>query len=401
MSIHTKRLSYSISHMASGKKKTKLPQKITSWHVISLLFICAVLPFIVLIFQHQQKLPQQMASVATPQPVGQTGIWNLIFDDEFNGTTLDTTKWSVCLPWYSPNPGCPGANASEQELYMPDDLVVSNDTLKLHAEKRDVIYNGKTYHYTSGMISTGGINGSTSSQFNYKYGYMEMRARVPKGQGFWPAFWELPTDTSWPPEIDALEILGNDITTTYMTYHYTDNTGAAAEDGIAWTGPDFSADWHTFAVDWEPNAIHWYVDGVERRAAYTDTATIANRPMYILANLSVGGSWPGNADSTTPFPSDLEIDYIRVWKQSTSTSTLSPTPKFTLTSSPETTWQHQGLQGEKLTKAEQGCLCFRLPIGLIYDPVGKMVLDPDEAVQEAVRLIFSLFNKLDFIQMSS
>lgn len=77
-----------------------------------------------------------------------------------------------------------------------------------------------------------------------------------------------------------------------------------------------SSDFHTYAVDWEPDGIHWYVDGVEQRAAFTDSKNIVAKPMYLLIQLEVGGTWPGSPDSSTPFPSVYEVDYARVWQHS-------------------------------------------------------------------------------------
>jgi beta-glucanase (GH16 family) len=144
---------------------------------------------------------------------------------------------------------------------------------------------------------------------------MEMRAKVPKGKGLWPAFWALPPEGKWPPEIDVMEVLGHQTNTVHLHYHYNDSTGTHRNSGGAYTGPDLAADWHTYAVSWEPGAIRWYVDGVERRAAFTDARYIAAEPMYLLLNLQVGGSWPGSPDVTTPFPSDFEIDYVRIYQR--------------------------------------------------------------------------------------
>ncbi len=94
-----------------------------------------------------------------------------------------------------------------------------------------------------------------------------------------------------------------------MTYHYDATNNLS---GYPWSGPDFSAGWHTFAVDWEPNAITWYVDGVKRQQD-TNASTITNKPMYLLANLAVGGNWAGSPGATPAFPCEFSIDYIRVY----------------------------------------------------------------------------------------
>ena len=128
----------------------------------------------------------------------------------------------------------------------------------------------------------------------------------------WPAFWLLPADDSWPPEIDVLEILGHEPNIVYTTNHYRNADGKHEGKGDKWLGPDFSSGLHTYAIDWEPGEIVWYVDGVER---YHTTANVPKQPMYVLANLAVGGDWPGQPDATTPFPSAMVIEYIRVYEK--------------------------------------------------------------------------------------
>ncbi len=89
-------------------------------------------------------------------------------------------------------------------------------------------------------------------------------------------------------------------------------TVTVTRKGDKFVGPDFTKSYHTYAVDWQPNEIVWYVDGVER---FHVTENVPSVPMYILANLAVGGDWPGNPDATTPFPSYMDIDYIRVYQK--------------------------------------------------------------------------------------
>jgi beta-glucanase (GH16 family) len=165
------------------------------------------------------------------------------------------------------------------------------------------------------MVTTG-RNTSDLSQaprFTFQYGYAEIRARVPAGQGLWPAFWLLPATHKSKPEIDVMEILGDTPQITRMHVHYWDENGQRANDGQNWVGPDFSAGWHTFSVNWQANMIVWYVDGIERWRL-TDVAAISHEPMYLLLNLAVGGDWPGAPDGTTMFPAVYEIDYVRVWQ---------------------------------------------------------------------------------------
>ncbi len=242
-----------------------------------------------------------------PMPVGQAGNWRLVFSDEFDGTILDKSKWRTSFWWADTT--CSIESNNELELYNPEDVYLQNGNLVLRAQKRTLTaWNGNAYHYTSGMVMSGGRQGSHAPGFACTYGYFEARVRVPAGKGLWPAFWMLPADYRARPEIDIFEILGDTPNQVHLNYHYV-----GGNEGTTWRGPDFSAGWHVLGLDWEPNAITWYVDGVERWR-FTDASTIANTPLYLLLNLAVGGSWPGQPDASTPFPSYFYIDYVRVWQ---------------------------------------------------------------------------------------
>jgi beta-glucanase (GH16 family) len=265
------------------------------------------------------------AKAASRVPVEQRDSWNMTFNDEFKGTTLDRTNWVTCYPRTNPRDnGC--THGDELQRYLPKNVIVSDGTVKLRARKENYVApDGKKYKYTSGMITTGKDKWDTTTpaKFSYQYGYMEMRAKVPHGQGLWSAFWSLPWVKSdpgyWPPEIDVVEILGHNTAKAYMTYHWRGSATGHQVSGAKWTGPDLSQNFHTYGVWWKPSAIRWFIDGREVRAAYMDNGNIPSRPQYLLANLAVGGSWPGAPDATTPFPSDLEIDYVRVWQKQTDT----------------------------------------------------------------------------------
>ena len=239
-------------------------------------------------------------------PVGQsTTNWTPTFNDEFDNT-LNRAVWGSDYP--------NGGNGELQQ-YVSDNsrnnYLVQDSSLQLIARKES--YNNRAY--TSGIIHT-------QHRFFQKYGYFEMRARIPSGKGLWPAFWLMPNPGEGVPEIDVMEILGQQPNITYMTFHYDNDAGVYSQDQTEWTGPNFSADWHTFAIDWQPGSLTWYVDGVAQKEI-TDAAIIPNVPMFILANLAVGGTWPGSPNSTTTFPSSYAIDYIRVWQRP---DLVTPTP---------------------------------------------------------------------------
>lgn len=158
--------------------------------------------------------------------------------------------------------------------------------------------------YTSGMIST--VNG-----FSQTYGYFEMRARLPKGKGFWPAFWLLPKDGTWPPELDVMEMLGDKPTRVYLTPHSFAG-GVHSFHTMQTDLSDTSTTPHRYGALWTKDALTWFVD---RRAVATyPTPSDMTKPMYLVVTLAVGGSWPGSPDAQTCFPATMDVDYVAAWK---------------------------------------------------------------------------------------
>jgi beta-glucanase (GH16 family) len=239
---------------------------------------------------------------------------NLIFSEDFQCDQLDPGRWYPHYWWGDDNGSTIKPN-DELELYQSDNVLFYDGILRLRAEQETVTGpEGKVFHYTSGMINTGRHcwDDPAPDRLAFQYGYAEIRAKLPTGKGLWPAFWLLPHDQVWPPEIDVMEMVGHDPHTVSMATHWLDENGTHRSAGGKWTGPDFSADWHTFGVDWRPDALIWYVDGVERWR-FTDAAHIPAEPMYLVANLAVGGRWAGTPNESTPFPSYFEIAHIKVW----------------------------------------------------------------------------------------
>lgn len=262
------------------------------------------------------------AFAAPPALTDQTQVWQQTFGDDFDGIALDPAKWTTCYWWVS-NGGCTNTSNAEQQWYTPANVIVSDGTVKLRAQRQTTLApDGKTYDYTSGMISSGRASSllSTPPRFEFKYGYMEMRAKLPAGTGLWPAFWTLPSSQGWPPEIDVMEGRGDRPSDVNVGVYNKDATGKTVHGSVWVTGlADYTAGFHTFAVDWQPDRLDYYIDDV-LRIRVTDKTRIPIEPMYVLANLAVGGNWPGSPDATTPFPSDLEIDWIRVFERKADTS---------------------------------------------------------------------------------
>jgi beta-glucanase (GH16 family) len=249
-------------------------------------------------------------------PYGQPGRWELVFNDSFDSRTLDPNKWTTCYWW--DNQGCTNEGNQNLNWYLPENVKVVDNTLQLTAREESVqASDGRSYAYTSGMVTTGRNVSDTGvpARFAFQYGYIEVRAKVPAGQGLWPALWLLPADQVSKPEIDIMEVLGHETDRVHMNFHYTDSDGERARSKGEWKGKDVSDGFHVYAVNWTPDRITWYIDGEEHRR-YSNKTYIPSEPMYLLMNLAVGGEWPGSPDAVTPFPSRFEIDYVRVWKQS-------------------------------------------------------------------------------------
>jgi beta-glucanase (GH16 family) len=249
------------------------------------------------------------------EPEGQQGAWELLFSDEFDGTSLDGTKWVACYWW--DRGGCTNLGNHELQWYQPANVQVDGGQLRLRATREQAKgLDGVPYAYTSGLVSTGRDveDVSHAPKFVFRYGFAEMRARIPAGRGLLPAFWMLPSNHSSKPEIDIMEVLGQEPSILYTHLHYRDAQGNVQKPHGTIKTSDLSAGWHVFGVDWQPERIVWYLDGVERWR-YEDAKHIPNEPMYLIINLAVGGKWPGPPDASTRWPADMLVEYVRVWRR--------------------------------------------------------------------------------------
>lgn len=267
------------------KRKTNHAQKIVCG-CLGLLFLmtaCRLLPNL----NDRSANPAPADDIVSTTDMPRMQNTTLIFSEEFSGAQLNTTYWTTEYRWGR-------TNEPELQYYSPDALKVGQGILRITAEKRSM----EEMDYTSGMIAS-------FDRFTFTYGYLEMRAKIPAGQGLWPAFWLHLNNDDKSGEIDIFEFLGHEPNIIHMSYHFPKLTE------FWYDGPDYSQDYHNYAVDWEPDKIIWYIDGVEHARATQD---IPSEPMYIIVNLAVGGSWPGNPDETTRFPAHYDIDYIRLYQ---------------------------------------------------------------------------------------
>jgi beta-glucanase (GH16 family) len=171
--------------------------------------------------------------------------------------------------------------------------------------------------YTSARLTSQGT-------YTAQYGRIEARIRIPRGQGIWPAFWMLGADlpqVGWPAcgEIDVMENIGREPGSVHGTVHGPGYSGAEGISGTA-TLPSgaFADDFHVYGVDWRPGSISWTVDGaVYRTVTPADLGGdrwVFDKPFFVILNLAVGGGWPGSPDSSTRFPQQMTVDWLRVWQ---------------------------------------------------------------------------------------
>ncbi|MCH5249968.1 MAG: carbohydrate binding domain-containing protein [Lachnospiraceae bacterium] len=249
--------------------------------------------------------------------------YTLKWEDDFNGDSLNPADWN----YESHAPGWVNAELQEYtgEEGAGTNVVVKDGYLTIQAVK--TTKNGEDY-YTSGRINT-------QNKHDYQYGRFEVRAKVPSGKGFLPAFWMMPTDEGyygqWPKcgEIDVMEVHGSNLTTSYSTLHFGE---PHMQQQGTYTLPsgvkNFGEDFHVYACEWDPDEFRFYVDGqmfykvndwFTKRNGFGEVAYPApyDQPFYMILNLAVGGSWVGYPDADTPFGDNaqLVVDYVRVYEK--------------------------------------------------------------------------------------
>jgi beta-glucanase (GH16 family) len=238
-----------------------------------------------------------VAVTPTPNLAAQIPGWKLIWWDEFDGPTLDATKWSIVNDAPGGYQHCCLNNTLN--AWIADDVTSVGGSLRLTTERR--AFQGHVY--TSGAVTTNG-------KFDFLYGRVDMRARMPKGNGLWPAFWLLPSDFSGdgyaPYEVDVAEALGQSPHTDYMV----DWVGSLRIGYCEYTGPDFTADYHVYSFIWSATSTSWLIDGIQR-CKFTRGMPAAR--MELILNTRIGGSWPVPPDASTILPQYTDIDYVRVY----------------------------------------------------------------------------------------
>lgn len=218
--------------------------------------------------------------------------WKIVWSEEFDGTSLDPARWNVLDDPYG--------YGNRSQHYKPENVEVDEGKLKIHSKKEW----SQGFPYTSGAITTKG-------KAVFKYGKIEIKAKFPAGTGLLPAIWLWNNQGNAFPEIDIVEILGQQPGQVWNTIHYEVNR-IYGKDYHFSDLPDLTADYHIFSIEWQPEKITFFVDGTP---LYTSTAYVPSEEMYLFINTGVGGDWVGEPDETTSFPAQLLVDWIRYYQK--------------------------------------------------------------------------------------
>lgn len=234
----------------------------------------------------------------------------ILLDEKFDGNTLGSFTWNTCHWWQ--DGGCTIASNNELEWYLPQQVDVSNGALHLTAKRSAVVAsNGKDYAYSSGMVTTGPPAYNTPAKLAFTYGRVDVRFQLPASRGLWPAVWLLPASENSLPEIDMLEVTGDDTGRLRMHLHpKSRSVEPLGQDYVLPKGKSLAGDWHTVSLDWSPGELAYFLDG--KQVWQVTGKQVPDEPMYLVLNLAVGGEYPGNPDNSTKFPATFSIDHVRI-----------------------------------------------------------------------------------------
>lgn len=230
----------------------------------------------------------------------------LVWSDEFDSSALDQNKWG-----YDLGGGGWGNNELQAYTNSPDNVYLSGGNLIIKALKQQSGGNA----YTSGRILTKGKK-------DFKYGRVDVRAKVPKGKGVWPAIWMLGSNVdqvNWPRcgEIDIMELRGSKPKELISTMHFPNSAGQRELRGFTKVlSKDLSDEFHVFSLVRSKSLLRFFLDGQEYYA-FTGGDIVEypfNNNFFAILNLAVGGQFDGDPDTTTTFPQQMEVDYVHFYQ---------------------------------------------------------------------------------------
>lgn len=284
-------------------------------HIEKFIFTISIIACLLLAFGCEKA--EELGGCQFPSADELTLVWS----DEFDGPEIDLTKWSFEI-----GDGCDrpdslcGWGNNELQYYTdrPENAFINDEGhLVIKSIKESSQYEG--HDYTSARMIT-------YNKGDWKYGRMDIRARMPVGKGLWPAIWMLPSDTvygTWPRsgEIDIMEYLGDSSRVVLGTIHYGHDFWRYNSQRLRLpqSQPSFAEEFHVFTCIWNDRCIQFQVDGTDIGAPNTrSTALPTTWPFdeyfHMILNVAVGGNLPGNPDASTQFPQTMEVDYVRVYQ---------------------------------------------------------------------------------------
>ena len=243
--------------------------------------------------------------------------WNLVWHDEFDGDELDLTKWSHEI-------GGHGFGNNELQYYTDSDtnsfLRGGNLVIKANVVPQGVNSSKGLRYYTSARLRT-------KEKGDWLYGRIDVKAKIALGQGIWPAIWMLPTDWrygGWPAsgEIDIMEHVGYDPGGIHFSVHTEAYNHMLNNQRTAYKSlNDVSDNYHLYSIEWFADRIDFFIDDVKYFSFTNDGAGNFrtwpfDQRFHLLINIAVGGQWPGSPDNSTKFPSEMLIDFVRVYEAS-------------------------------------------------------------------------------------
>jgi len=233
---------------------------------------------------------------------------NLKWSDEFNGNELNTSNWTYEIG-NGCNQGICGWGNNELEDYTDTEA-----NSKVEDGKLTITARKDGGDFTSARMKT-------EDKVEIQFGRIDVRAKLPKGQGIWPAIWMLGANieqVGWPAsgEIDIMELVGHEPGIVHGTVHYDENGHKSSTGMKGLSNGTFSDQFHVFTIIWENDQIRWYVDNQQFKSfsASSVNSYPFNAPFFFIMNVAVGGNWPGPPDETTEFPQEMVVDYIRVFE---------------------------------------------------------------------------------------
>lgn len=244
----------------------------------------------------------------------------LVWSDEFDGTSINPANWEHQIGSGTAY-GLPAGWGNNELQYYTNRAVnsfVADGMLNIVARQE----NFAGHNYTSARLRSLNLQ-------DFLYGRLEARIKLPVGQGMWPAFWMLPTNSpygGWAAsgEIDIMESV-NAMTTIHGTIHFGGQWPNNTSSGGSFSGStNYSEQFHVYAIEWSPDMIRWYLDGCQYNSVTSATWFSENGPpfndrapfdvaFHFLLNVAVGGNWPGNPNGTASFPQVMQVDWVRVY----------------------------------------------------------------------------------------